>query len=224
MRLIAITGVDGTGKSTLAALLVDELRARGIASRRIYGRIAPIVARLMMITARLTFLRWSSHRSEYPAYAARRSRILQKPIPAGIYSATICAEAIVQLWLKLLPSLHSDSWIVADRYWYDTVIGDLAVHLSFSEEQFERAMHWGLLFIPGPHRAYLLSAPIEVCLGRKQDVPHPDYIAERSRWYGKLGARQGIQLLDAQEPAHMLVQAILDDLGMHESSNLDPPA
>lgn len=50
--LICLTGIDGSGKTTLAKSLNDSLNKNGCNSTYVYARVTPIFSRLLMIVGR----------------------------------------------------------------------------------------------------------------------------------------------------------------------------
>jgi dTMP kinase len=220
MKLVCITGIDGTGKSTLAHNTVAELRRQGYEASYIYGRTYPVISRALMALGRLTMLRGKDQWRDYRVYSASKKRRMRSPLLAVIYTAAILADYYAQIWLKLLPHLFSRQVIVSDRYVYDTVISDLAVHLSYSAEQTARAIEDGLKLLPMPMLTVLLDVPEEVAFARKDDVPHIDYLRERRDWYLTLVARDEVKVLDGEADPIALAQALTSEIKVYESNAL----
>jgi thymidylate kinase len=209
MRLICITGIDGTGKTTLAKNVAGALQGRGERALYIYGRTYPLLSRLLMFLGRTLFLRKSSPWKDYGQYTAQKKNKMRNPLFVWVYTAAILLDYYVQIWLKLLPHLGRKRIVIADRYLYDTIISDLTVHLSYTQEQTARAIKRGLSFLPKPWLTFLVDVPEEVAFARKDDVPHIDYLRERRGWYLQLQQRPEVRLLDGQLPPQAVVEAVL---------------
>jgi dTMP kinase len=208
MKLVCITGIDGTGKTTLARNTAAALNSAGNRAVYVYGRTTPIISRLLMALGRATLLRKNDLWGDYPSYNASKKKAMRSPILAGLYTAAILLDYYVQVWLKLLPYLWSDHIVVADRYLYDTVISDLAVHLNYTAAQTTRALRMGLSLLPRPLLTVLIDVPPEIAFARKDDVPHIEYLQERREWYLTLPARPEVEVFDGQAAPGDLVQAL----------------
>ena len=57
MKLICLTGIDGSGKTTLARSLARTLDEQGIPATSIYGRTYPVLSRALMLLGRIILLR-----------------------------------------------------------------------------------------------------------------------------------------------------------------------
>jgi thymidylate kinase len=218
MKLVCITGIDGAGKSTLARSTVAALRRQGQPAAYIYGRTYPLISRALMALGRMTMLRGKDQWRDYRAYSSSKKQRMRSPLLAAIYTAAILLDYYLQIWLKLLPHLFSRRIVVADRYVYDTVISDLAVHLNYSANQTMRAIDCGLKLLPMPMLAVLLDAPEEIAFARKDDVPHIDYLRERREWYLMLMARYEVKAFNGEAAPDALVQALVAEIAAYESN------
>ena len=167
MKLVCITGIDGTGKSTLARNTAEALRSQGVSAAYIYGRTYPVLSRALMALGRMTLLRKQDMRQDYAGYNTSKKQTMRNPWLARTYTTAILLDYYIQIWLKLLPHLLADRIVVSDRYVYDTVISDLAVHLNYSPAQADRAIQRGLRFVPRPALTVLIDVPEEVAFARK---------------------------------------------------------
>ena len=212
MKLVCIIGIDGTGKTTLASNAAAALRGQGQPAASIYGRTYPVISRALMALGRMTLLRKENQWRDYTGYTATKKRTMRNPLFAWIYTAAILLDYYVQIWLKLLPHLASRRIVVSDRYVYDTVISDLAVHLNYTAAHTERAIRWGLCFMPKPLLTILIDVPEEIAFSRKDDVVHIDYLKERRGWYLALRDRPEVVLFDGQASPETLVKSLVREI------------
>jgi dTMP kinase len=216
MKLVCITGIDGTGKTTLATNAAAALRQQGQPATYIYGRTCPVISRALMALGRVILLRKEDQWQDYEGYTARKKQTMHNPLFAWIYTAAILLDYYVQIWLKLLPHLASRRIVVSDRYLYDTVISDLAVHLNYTAAHTERAIQWGLWLLPKPLLTILIDVPEGIAFSRKDDIVHIDYLKERRGWYLALRDRPEVKLLDGQASPKALVKSLLRELAVRE--------
>lgn len=207
--LICVTGMDGTGKTTLSHALVERMRARGYPAVYRYGRIYPLLSRALMAAGRTLLLHRHDPWQDYPAYAAQKRRVMRSRCLAEGYRAAILADYYVQMWAKVaLPRLRR-CVIVCDRYVYDTVISDLAAHLAYTEAQVLDAVARCLRRVPAPALTLLIDLDEETAFARKTDVPHPDYLHERRKHYRTLVARPEVTMVNGALPVERLVTSVM---------------
>lgn len=218
MKLITITGIDGTGKTTLARNTAVALHAQGIPAVYVYGRTYPVISRVLMFLGRKTMLRSKDQWQDYEGYSADKKQKMRNPVLALVYTVAILIDYYVQIWLKLLPHLGSRRVVVSDRYLYDTVISDLAVHLNYSEVQTDSAIRLGLALLPKPALTVLIDVPEEVAFARKDDVPHIDYLRERRAWYLRLSRRPRVRCFDGQTAPEQLVIDLVNAISAPEQA------
>lgn len=218
MKLVCITGIDGAGKSTLARNTVAALREESIPAVYVYGRTYPVLSRALMALGRLALLRGKDQWRDYTAYAASKNETMKNPVLGAIYTATILFDYYLQLGYKLAPHLASGRIVVADRYVYDTVISDLAVHLGYTMPRMNQVLERCLRFAPKPLLTALVDLPAEVAFSRKDDVPHVDFLRDRQRWYRQLGGRPEVIKLDGEAPPDTLVRRLVAELAVRDRS------
>lgn len=111
--VVAVVGCDGTGKSTLTADLLNNLRSRGPAERRymglISGEMGDKIKHLPLIGVRL---------ERYLAAKARRAQDMKKKLP-GTFTAIVMY--LFSLWRvrqlrRLMRLAQSGVLVIVDRY------------------------------------------------------------------------------------------------------------
>jgi thymidylate kinase len=222
MNLVCITGIDGAGKTTLARHIAAALRQQGRPAVYVYGRIYPVISRLLMALGRITLLRRDDPKRDYGAYTASKKRTMCNPLLAWPYTAAVLFDYYIQIWFKLLRHFFSRRIVVSDRYIYDTVISDLTVHLNYSPAQTERAVERGLRLLPMPMLTILIDLPEQVAFSRKADVPHIDYLGERRGWYLRLAARPEVERFNGAGSLESLLQASLSKINSRLTGGSSP--
>jgi len=99
-----------------------------------------------------------------------------------------------------------------DRYIYDTVINDLAVHLNYSEKEITDTILRSLFVLPVPIRTFLIDIPEEIAFARKNDIPHIDYLKERRPIYLTLKHLPNVVFLNGENSLETLEKEILTEL------------
>jgi len=124
VTLIAISGIDGSGKTTLANELVTMLAAAGFSARYCYGRFVP--KRLRTIIHLFRKLRFGTTQEHgYPSnYAGERRNLVRNPLISWALKGTIGTAYVIGTSRKLRRLLSQHEFIVCDRYLLDTWILD----------------------------------------------------------------------------------------------------
>ncbi len=138
-KLIAIEGIDGTGKSTLARAVADELKSRGV--RVVLSREptnGPHGQRIREIarTGRDSI----TPREETELFIADRRDHVREVI---------------------LPALESGTWVVLDRYFYST-----AAYQGARGVDIRWILETNRAFAPEPDLLVLLKLDVATALGR----------------------------------------------------------
>lgn len=210
---ISLEGIEGAGKTTLAAALEEALRARGVVVKR------------------------TREPGGTPLAERLRSLLLEPGVePVGVHAETLLMFAARAIHLQNLirPALQRGEWVICDRFTDATRAyqgGGRGVS-AILIEQLAQAVHADLW----PHRTLLLDLPVALGAERaRARRGRPDRIEqeaaaffERVRsTYRQIAASepQRVHLLDATaEPARLLAQALesLSDLLPQAASTGSP--
>lgn len=170
--IIAMSGLDGAGKSTQIAQLTEHLKDRRIFPRVIWARggytpLFEILKKLIRVVAR--------KKIPPPGHTKERERHLSKSWVQKMW-LNIAIIDLILLWgiyVRLMSKLGF--FIICDRYINDTL---LDFKRNFPDSAFEESWTWGLLkFItPKPDHAFVMWVPVETSLERSKEKgePFPD--------------------------------------------------
>lgn len=182
--LICFTGIDGSGKTTVAKKVTTFLKEKELSAVYVYGRIKPFLAKPLMVIGNKLFLRTYSITENYVEYSGEKKNLFSKhKFIQKIYLYVILIDYLLQLLIKIKIPLISGKVIVCDRYIYDTVITDIAVDMNFSTEQVLSLLDKCFLLIPKPDMAFLVDVNEDVAYSRKNDVPDERYLKDRRYFY-----------------------------------------
>jgi len=183
--LICFTGIDGSGKTTLAKRINERLKKEGVNSQYVYGRVVPILSRPLMEMGRRFLLK---RRKEdifhnYDDYASQKRNIFKNKFIAGVYKWSILFDQVMQIYAKIIPRLMVGKVVICDRYVFDTVITDIAADLNYSADDVFNMISKLLCIAPKPNVTFLIDVTEEVAYQRKDDTPHISYLRERRKFY-----------------------------------------
>lgn len=204
--LVCITGMDGTGKTTLAKALVGQLNARGIRARYVYARYRPLTVRLAWALGR-RLLR-ARKRGSYPEYRDEKRRRLKASPFKTLYAGWLLFEYVLELQVLVRARLLAGVAVVCDRYAFDTAITDVGKELGMSDEACVALARRWMRFVPTPDLVFVLDAPEEVAFARKTDVPDIEYLRDVRGAYRRLAEANGYTLIDATAPAEAVAAVV----------------
>lgn len=153
--IICFTGMDGSGKTTLAMSLIEELKKRGIPSKYVWCRWFPGLADPFHFIIRKTL-----------GYTENQYRFF-KPLKT-IYECLLIVDYTMWLFLKVRMAVRYV--LIIDRYVYDA-LADL-YFLKFNVSSL-----FGKLFIamnPKPNITFLIDAPLHMTLLRTNELSLED--------------------------------------------------
>jgi dTMP kinase len=190
-KYIALEGVDGSGKSTVARALVAGLASSGeeaILVREPGGTaLGEVVRSLLLDSERLDD--WA----EVFLFAAQRSELAREVV---------------------LPALERGTWVVSDRSYYSSIAYQ-GRGRGLGEEKVRAINEIGLDGIV-PHHVFVLDVEPDLALARQED---PDRIgregvefqsAVRASYQGLAAAEDKVVLLDGSLSADEMVSTILE--------------
>jgi dTMP kinase len=206
---VCFTGIDGAGKSTLAKSFVGSLEQQGISSRYIYARFQPRVLKPFSAAGKLLFLRDKDMHEDYRGYRQATGLLFRNRLLAVGYEWMLLLDYFAQVTPKIRMLLTRGANIVCDRYVYDTVITDLAVVLSFSDEKIARTLARCLTVLPKPDLVFFVDLPAEIAWQRKDDIPSIAYLEDRRRIYRSVAKENSMIALDGTRRVEKLQSEVL---------------
>ena len=214
--VVALSGLDGAGKSTQAELLVDTLDRLGHDAVAVWTRIAAEgwvwelrhrVGRVIRLLLRLRGR--GGTRAEVRASPGQQDDITALRESSTFLTqawATFVALANVYAHQRAVARhVAQGRVVVCDRWVLDSV-----VHLRarFGEERAWRGQALLIrLLSPKPARAFLLDISAEVAQTRKQE-DEPEWLARLERLYREEQPRLGVRRLDGTRPRDELAAEI----------------
>lgn len=180
---ICFTGIDGSGKTTLAKTLVDTVKRNGIECRYVYSRFNPFLLKPFLIFGRVLFLRGKDMFGDYTKDSNAKKKLFKNRFLSIIYQSCLLFDYSFQIFSKVKIPLMFGKNIICDRYIYDTVCTDLAVDLNYSDWKAKDILTKCLYLFPKPDMIFLIDVPEGIAYSRKGDVPSIRYLRDRKKYY-----------------------------------------
>lgn len=223
--VVALSGLDGAGKSTQARLLVTALGQAGVPAVVLWDRIsynasllrlsAPLrlVLRLVpgatdRLAADVVLPRVEDPEGRYavpPAHRAVRGLRERLPVLSPVWVTLVVLLHAVPLRRRTLREAARGRLVVRDRYLLDSL-----VHLQarYGVAQVRLQMRLLRRMAPPPLAAFYLDLPAADAYERKPEE-HPVSALEQHReLYLREAARLGVDVLEARRPAPQIADEV----------------
>lgn len=217
-EIISLTGTDGSGKTTLAAEVVQELRRRGYRAEHVWlGAESILMAPVRSILRRVSSARKSptaSAHAEEMAYARevdeKRAYASRFGLLVRVYVGLVLLDYRLQFWMKVRRAREAQ-FIVADRYLYDVIV-NIGVTLNWSDERVADECRRRLHRFAVPLTSKYVSVPIEVALRRKGDIPDASYLSLRRQHYDTLARELAFEYIDGEASPALNAREVVDEV------------
>ncbi len=196
--LIVFTGIDGSGKTTQAELLLESLRNDGIDAAYVWSRWEPLLLRPVIN-------RWKNRKKgesdgagqNYNELKSKKKKLLDNPVIRWLWLFFFFIDYSVQIFIKIGPELRKRELIISDRIFYDSVI-DQAINLGGRKGWLLNSLDsfWMKMIFPNPDMVIYVDCPADIAFSRKDDAPNVEYLEERRDLYLELTDKYGWVYVD----------------------------
>lgn len=181
--IIYLTGIDGSGKTTLGNWLKQELE-KTAPCRLVWARYEPRL--LALLTApfrkRVTHGQTDLHRmtaEEYGRWRAFKHRLVQQKCLSRMLYFLQYADYSRQIRTTIPAKV--DGHLVVDRYVLDFIVDQTINHGNVEQSPWTRRL---LRRMNRFDAVFFIDTAPEIALARKQDIPSLEYLHERRAVYG----------------------------------------
>jgi thymidylate kinase len=213
--LICFTGIDGSGKTTQARLLVEWLASKGVKAMYVWSRGEVLTIRGILLFMGRRALGTSARKiandkKSYREYQSRKSNLMGNSLVRILWSVMTYVEHLVQINRDIRRNIQDGRVVVCDRYQWDTAI-DMAVLNNKDAEWLSNGLNrfmWK--FIPRPTMTFFIDIPPEEAIKRKDDIPSYDYVRKRAELYRYLAKCNSFTVIDGCGDVAAIQNQIID--------------
>jgi len=210
-KLVCMVGVDGTGKTTHARSLINEMRARGMRVHYVWCRGSPMfILPFVQIFKRIAFRQSeiSPISNEVLDSNPLKRRLLSRQLLSRVWRILLVFDAFLQVLVGVRVPVARGRIVVCDRYIFDQMV-DVAADLHFSRVQ---AQAWATSVVyrifPKPDLILLLDLDEERAYARKSDSRPIAEIASRRKIYLWLSQIAPMIVIDTSDSFRLADQEI----------------
>lgn len=206
--LICFIGIDGSGKTTLANDLSNEMKDHGIKIRCVYGRfLSPMLGLLVTLVKKVLSLK-GKNMDDYAHRVAIKEQLFKNRLVAQFYQYFVFLNYVPKIFISIKLPLMLGQSIVCDRYVYDSVV-DLAMDFRYTDERLQAVLRSYLRFIPKPDLVFLIDLPERIAFQRgKDDIPSITFLSKRRSIYLKMSKWNQMTILDGTKDIQELSEIV----------------
>lgn len=208
-HLVVFCGIDGSGKTTQAELLINALDRQGVQASYVWARWEQKLVR--PFTGK-----WKDHIKKDTGQSdggakenkLKKRKLLNNPVIRFLWLGAFFIDYGWQILVKVRIRLIRKELIVSDRMFYDSVI-DQAVNLGNNRKWLldNLTSPWMRVLFPKPDIVIYIDCPGEIAFARKDDAPDVEYLTDRRKLYKHLAEQYEWIEIDGTQP--------VDDIAEH---------
>ncbi len=223
--LICLVGIDGSGKTTQAEMLLEWLRSEGFDAEYVWSRGEMLGARRLLLSLGRRALGTSTadiarSRATRRTYQTKKARLKRQPVIRALWSGLTRIEHLLQIRRDISRSLAGGHVVVCDRYLWDSLVDLAIMHSKGPEWLWCRRNRLARALVPVPDRTVLIDLSAEEAARRKDDIESVEELERHAELYRLLADREGFAVVDGradiasiQEMIRDAVRGLLDRTG-----------
>ncbi len=187
--LISLSGIDGSGKSTIAKKLGDYFYAEyGLPSHNLWCKFGshPLsTLRLSSITNKSRFCQRS-----------RTKRSLSPHLIPQLYARALLSLHLAHIFLVVRRNQQNGVIVICDRYIFDTMV-DLRQEFRYPMAKIREI--FSIEWLPRPDSKFLFDLPPKVAFQRKPDTESEVFLRQRRFLYKRIAKEYDLHMIDARQ-------------------------
>ncbi|MFO1036971.1 MAG: glycosyltransferase [Geminicoccaceae bacterium] len=201
LRLLALVGVDGAGKTYLLRHLAARLDAAGIPHRHVWTRFRNYLSKPLLALTRLT---GHNRKEEVNGVRVGYHRFAGRPWLAWPFLVLQTIDTLLDMALRY----PRRGLVLGDRCAYDTLV-DLAVDTGLDDVVFGRLGHFLVGRLPPPRRAVVIDRPVTAIAASRPDALADRNFARRRALYMRLAREFDLPVVSNDRPVGQVIDDIL---------------
>jgi dTMP kinase len=193
-KLLVLMGLDGSGKTTQAELLAEQLTAQGTPAEVVWMRgesylTVPIlkIGKALLRAPRETKRGDGVHAGgDYEKYVSSKQSLFKNSLLRAVWRTLTVFDLYLSVRFAFRKLARKTRVIILDRYVYDTFI-DIDSAFGAGGSELDRLLGSSLLrWFPRPEKVILIEISPGEAMKRKDDIPSIQYLEERHGLYDRV--------------------------------------
>ena len=177
--IIALMGIDGSGKSSLGRAVCEKLTARGDKAVFVWASLRPVLLKPFIKLAKYMLVRKHDKFKDYEKHmSVKRAGMKKLGWMHGIYFFVMMIDYIPQVIYKVAWPRLCGKHVICDRYYHDLML-DYCAQVNAPADKVVRLVNLCGKLLPAPDLTYLVHVSPEVAMSRKTDIPAQQYLEDR---------------------------------------------
>lgn len=208
--LIVFTGIDGSGKTTQANVLVESLKQDNLCVSYVWSRWEPLLLRPFIKRWKSKIVGVAELNAGGSTIKIKKQRMLSNPLFRWLWLTLFFIDYGFQIVRKIRLRLLKKQIIISDRIFYDSVI-DQAINLGKRREWLLDSLDsfWIKIIFPIPDLVIYVDCPEDIAFSRKKEADI-EYLAERRKLYTRLARKYDWIIVDGTLSADEVAVQIKD--------------
>jgi thymidylate kinase len=190
--LVCFSGIDGSGKTTLAKELVNVLRQRSIKASYLWGGFAGFMVLRPFVALAKSLVIDEERDMEH---VELKGKVPKSSFISQVYHYLMLLDYVFQAFVRIRLPLALGRSVICDRYVYDLAT-TMGVVLDYSANKTLALLDRSLLFLPKPNLVFLVDLPEALAYQRKDDIISVDFLSVRRNIYLQMAAQHNMTKLD----------------------------
>ena len=205
---ICFSGIDGSGKTTCANVILQDLLQSGLHAKYVWLNPKPIFLFPLRFLVHKTALQGEDMMENYLSYHEKRQKYTSRSgFLRNLYYAIMLFDYLIWVYWNVFSFYFRGVSIVCDRYIYDLVV-NLGEILNYSMEKNVRLVRCLSQLMPKPDVVIICDIDEEVAYQRKSDTPHLSYLTAHRPVYRRIAEEFRFPVVDTSQPVEFVNQRV----------------
>lgn len=199
--LICFTGIDGSGKTTIAEGLAQSIKDSSSTCKYIWGGWRGFES--FLFKPIVNFLKNSKKvgYKDTSIFISKNKNIL--------FDFLAWFDYFLRLYPNLWISLHKYDRVILDRYVFDVIVG-----FSITDgTRADRLLKKFFYIFPKPDQIFFIDVPVEVAYARKGDIPSIEYLRTQKAIYLSMLKNDNVEILNGTMNKEELLDLVFKRIG-----------
>jgi thymidylate kinase len=211
--LVSISGLDGSGKTTLVNSLSQDFKEKKIIVNTFWGKLnSLLIQKLILLKNRK--MKNKTFNNNFNRTRIVKTKILELTPVYHLYVIFFLLLYFFQLSSDLYKYQQNSDLIILDRY-----IDDMFVDLAYDGNRNLKIIEFYLQkfnrIFPNPDIKIFLDVKPKISLIRKNDIPNKEFIYQKYKLYKEIVKPENYEIINAHESPDQILKIVKLNIESH---------